>query len=93
MILVDNTSTDTLENLQNARRLLPDTDEILLVTSDFHVPRAIRVAEKQGFTAYGGPAPIRPEYWLKHHFRETLAWVKWIIYDLFGWDIDITWKM
>jgi len=95
-ILMDTTSQDTLENITHARDLLREagigTDSALIVTSDFHVPRSVAIAKHLGFDAYGASAYTKPEYWAKYHAREMLAWVKWEIYDIFGWKIDLTWK-
>ena len=92
-ILTEDTSTNTLENMRNARALMPDVSDILLVTSDFHVPRATAAAESMGFTVHTASARISENWWLRHHTRELLAWVKWEMYDLFGWEIGFTVKM
>lgn len=80
MILMDPNSFNTNENLRNAAALLKDRPEVrrvLIVTSDYHVPRAMALAEDFGFEAGGLGAPCKPEYWLKNHAREALAWVKY----------------
>lgn len=84
-ILMDESSFNTRENLANARRLLPEeVSRVLIVTSDYHLPRALALAADTGFDASGVGSPIKAEYWLKNHFREGLAWVK---YWLQGWGI------
>ena len=50
---------------------------MLVVTSDYHVPRSLALARDQGFEAVGLGSPCKPEYWLKNHARETLAWIKY----------------
>ena len=80
MILMDGESFNTRQNLLNAGRLLKDRPEvikILIVTSDYHVPRAMALAEDQGFRAVGLGSPCKQEYWIKNHFREGLAWIKY----------------
>ena len=80
MILTDPESRNTRENLENARRALMSEGAdptVLIVSSDYHVPRAIALAEDAGFKAAGLGSPCKPEYWIKNHFRETLAWVKY----------------
>jgi len=80
MILADGESFNTRQNLQNAAKLLkdrPGVERILIVTSDYHVPRAMALAEDQGFQASGLGSPCKPEYWIKNHFREGLAWIKY----------------
>ena len=79
-ILMDETSFNTKENLNNAVRLLPTgTIDILIVTSDYHLPRALQVARDLGLNPSGAPSPIKPEFWLKNHTRETLAWGKYLL--------------
>ena len=79
-ILTDGKSFNTRQNLRNARELLKDRPEVrkvLVVTSDYHVARAMALAEDQGFTASGLGSPCKQEYWIKNHFREALAWIKY----------------
>ena len=79
-ILMDETSFNTKENLKNAVRLLPPgTLDILIVTSDYHLPRALQVARDLGLNPSGAASPIKPEFWLKNHARETLAWGKYLL--------------
>ena len=80
MILTDPDSFNTKQNLKNAARLLaelPDIRKVLIVTSDYHVPRSLALARDQGYEAIGLGSPCKPEYWLKNHAREALAWVKY----------------
>ena len=87
MILEDPDSRNTKQNLENARKLLvkeyPDTRRVLIVTSDYHVPRAMAIARDLGFEAEGLGSRCLPEYWLKNHAREALAWVKYWAQKLF----------
>ena len=79
-ILKDPDSFNTNQNLRNAAKLLssmPDIRRVLIVTSDYHVPRALALAEDLGFDACGMGSPCKPEYWLKNHAREALAWCKY----------------
>lgn len=82
-ILTDTESYNTNQNLTNAGRILkerPEVRRVLIVTSDYHVPRAMALAEDMGFEARGLGAPCKPEYWVKNHAREALAWVKyWLV--------------
>ena len=80
MILMDPDSTDTRQNLNNAKNLLSGMEnvrKVLVVSSDYHVPRALALAEDMGFEAIGLGSPCKPEYWIKNHARETLAWIKY----------------
>ena len=79
-ILKDPESFNTKQNLENAASLLkdiPDINRVLIVTSDYHVPRSMAIAEDLGFDACGLGSPCKPEYWLKNHAREALAWCKY----------------
>ena len=79
-ILTDPESFNTRQNLENAGKLLkdrPDVQKVLIVTSDYHVPRSLALAKDQGYEATGLGSPCKPEYWLKNHAREALAWIKY----------------
>ena len=79
-ILTDDKSFNTRQNLANAKALLPDNiQKVLIVTSDYHLPRAMALAEDTGFEAQGVGSPIKLIYWVKNHYREALAWVKYLL--------------
>lgn len=83
MVIPETKSGDTHANIENAARLLSEKDPAikspLIVTSDYHLPRAIAIAKDLGVNAQGAGSPCRPEigFWLKNHMREALAWVKY----------------
>ena len=80
MILKDPDSFNTVQNLKTAKRLLDDYPEVrnvLIVTSDYHVPRSLAIAGDLGYAATGLGSPCLPDYWIKNHARETLAWCKY----------------
>ena len=79
-ILTDPRSFNTNENLENAQELLKgyqDIKRVLIVTSDYHVPRSMAIAQDLGFEAEGYGAKCLPERWIKNHARESLAWCKY----------------
>lgn len=78
-LLVDAASFNTRQNLRHAAELLADTgaETVLIVTSDYHLPRAMALAEDMGLNATGRGSPIKPEYWIKNHAREALSWIKY----------------
>ncbi len=79
-ILKDPDSFNTNQNLQNAAKLLQDLpwiQRVMIVTSDYHVPRAMALARDLGFDACGMGSPCKQEYWIKNHAREALAWCKY----------------
>lgn len=86
-VLADTSSATTLENLRYARRLLQDnglSQRVCVVTSDYHLPRALALAEDVGLQATGIGSATKPEYWIKNHSREALAWVKYWAQKLLG---------
>jgi uncharacterized SAM-binding protein YcdF (DUF218 family) len=79
-ILKDPDSFNTNQNLKNAAGLLrdlPGIQKVMIVTSDYHVPRAMALARDLGFDACGMGSPCKQEYWIKNHAREALAWCKY----------------
>ena len=80
-ILMDDTSFNTRQNLTNAQKLLgDDVKKVLIVTSNYHLPRAMALARDTGFEPQGVGAPIKLIYWPKNHYREALAWVKYLLH-------------
>ncbi|MDQ5897635.1 MAG: hypothetical protein RLZZ592_2829 [Pseudomonadota bacterium] len=78
-LILEDASTSTHENLVFSRPLLaqagldPDHARILVVTSDFHVPRSLRIARQAGYRAVAGagaptPASVRWNAWLREYF-------------------------
>lgn len=54
-ILLEQASTSTVENLTFSRSLCsPDTDSVVIVTSDFHLYRACQIAKKLGYQSISG---------------------------------------
>jgi SanA protein len=79
-VTMDETSMDTKQNIANAMRLLPPgTVDVMIVTSDYHLPRALQIARDLGINPSGAGSPIKPEFWWKNHLRETLAWGKYFL--------------
>ena len=80
-ILMDEESFNTRQNIANAVKLLEgrDVNHVLVVTSDYHLARAMAIAEDAGLNASGVGAPtlqgLRP--WVKNQGREGLAWIKY----------------
>lgn len=80
-ILMDDKSFNTRQNIANAVTLLDgrEVDHVLVVTSDYHLPRAMAIAEDAGLDAsgLGSPTKLGLRFWLKNHGREGLAWIKY----------------
>lgn len=78
--IAETASTSTEENILNALKLLPeDIGRVLIVTSDYHLPRALAIARDLGVDACGAGALTLPEYWFKNRSREALAWGKYLL--------------
>ena len=79
-ILMEDTSYNTRQNLAHAQKLLgEDVKKVLIVTSNYHLPRAMALARDTGFEPQGVGAPVKLIYWPKNHYREALAWVKYLL--------------
>ena len=79
-VMMDESSFNTWENIMHAISLLPTgMQDVLIVTSEYHLPRAMQIARDQGLNPSGVGSPIKPEYWIKNHARETLAWGKYLV--------------
>ena len=74
-------STDTKENLRNAMEILTQLgcSRPVVVTSDYHLPRAMQIMRVMGMEPQGMGSPCKKGifFWLKNHGREALAWVKY----------------
>lgn len=79
-IKMDMASFNTAQNIQEAIYLLPEgTKEVLIITSDYHLPRALAIARDLSLQPEGMGSAILPEYWWKNHLRETMAWGKYYV--------------
>lgn len=84
-IHTDPTSTDTYQNIRNAKEIIEalGLSSPLIITSDYHLSRAMDIAKAEGLKSQGAASPTKQEFqfWVKNHGREALAFVKfWLIY-------------
>jgi len=77
-VIAETASFNTRENLVHARAIMEERglSQALVVTSDYHVARALALCRQVGIAATGKGSPSKPEYFLKNHFREGLSWIK-----------------
>lgn len=76
-IVRESRSTTTAENIRYSRELLPEGASVGVVTNDFHLYRALRIAEKNGLAgARGLAAPSNPLYLPHALLRECAAILK-----------------
>lgn len=78
-IMQEDRSTSTVENIRFSRPLIAGVEAAGLVTNDFHLPRALAIARKQGLALRGIAAPSHPWYLPNNLLRECLAIVKGLI--------------
>ena len=77
-VVAETASFNTRENLVYARAIMEHRglEQALVVTSDYHVARALELCRQTGIAATGKGSPSKPEYFIKNHFREGLSWIK-----------------
>lgn len=82
-LLLDESSFDTRQNINNARALMEERGwtKALVVTSDYHVERALWMARDAGIEARGlaaaTPHTFRAYWWGR--IRETISWVLYAV--------------
>ncbi|MDO4491390.1 MAG: YdcF family protein, partial [Lachnospiraceae bacterium] len=77
-IILEDQSRNTTENVRNSMELVDLTGKrVGIVTSNFHMFRSLRLAEKQGLTdPFGIPAGSNPWFLPNNMLREFLAVIK-----------------
>lgn len=85
-IFLEDQSLNTMQNLTNAKAIMEREgfETAMIVTSNYHVERAVRLCKDAGIDAAGVNAP-GPLYWhnrMKARIRESMSW---IYYFIFGW--------
>ena len=77
-VVAETASFNTRENLIYARAIMEHRglSQALVVTSDYHVARALELCRQTGISATGKGSPSKPEYFIKNHIREGLSWIK-----------------
>ena len=75
-IILEDKSTTTLENLENCKAIIESREGrkyTVLVTSNYHVYRALRYCRKIGFDCTGVGSHVAPYYWPSAVIREFIA--------------------
>ncbi|MBP3657214.1 MAG: YdcF family protein [Clostridia bacterium] len=77
-VIAETASFNTRQNLDYAKAIMEHRGltQALVVTSDYHVARALELCRQAGIRATGKGSPSKPEYFIKNHFREGLSWIK-----------------
>lgn len=72
-IIPEDKSADTIGNFRNAASLIDSQDPVILVTGNYHMYRAARIAARAGFmTVYRCPAPSTWLYYPANVMWETV---------------------
>ena len=81
MTISENTSRNTDENIRNTKAIMQDRGFrfALIVTSDYHVRRALAICGRYRISAIGAGSASLRRYYLKNHAREFLAWIKFYL--------------
>jgi uncharacterized SAM-binding protein YcdF (DUF218 family) len=83
-IILEDKSTDTVENITFSKKLIPDHLETgLIVSNDFHLYRAKSIAKDQGLSLQGIPAETPTIAIPKSYLREYLAITKYYLVTFF----------
>ncbi len=88
-ILVEANSTNTFQNITFSKELVEekfpefdlDSEEIGIITNDYHVFRGVMMAKRFGFHAVGIPAKTPPTTLVKGYVREYFGVLKYIFLD------------
>ena len=72
-VFMDHAGFSTYESLYRAKNIF-GVDKVIIVTQEYHLPRALYIAEQMGIEAYGVPADYRTYFGqYKRDIREVLA--------------------
>ncbi len=86
-IIMEDKSRNTRQNLEFAMELAQkhglDT-RVVVVSQNFHMYRAVRLARSAGFEAYGLPAETDAIIFPSYYGRELLSLTKWYCEELLG---------
>ena len=82
-IYLEDRSVNTVENLRNAQRIMTEKGwkRAILVTSDYHLQRALWLARDLGMNACGAAARSnpRPMKRIKARLRESVSWMLYFV--------------
>ena len=85
-LVIEDTSTNTKENIVFSKKLIPThLTHGGVVTNDYHLYRTIKIAEKQGLNLIGLPAKTPAISRLKSHLREYAAITSYRINKEINW--------
>jgi len=87
-IFMEDQSFNTVQNLAHAREIMEEQgfETALIVTSNYHIERAMRLTADAGIQATGvsAPGPLYLHNRLKARLRESGAWAKYLVVGMVG---------
>jgi uncharacterized SAM-binding protein YcdF (DUF218 family) len=77
-IKMEDSSTNTNENIRYSKKIIQDENaKVAVVTNGFHIYRAIKIAQKQGFNEIQGlAAPSDSRLFINYYVREVFGVIK-----------------
>ena len=74
-MIVEDKALDTIENIRNSKEyIVPEGSSVGIITSNYHVFRALRIAEKQGLENVYGMAADAPAAFVPHNMvKEAIS--------------------
>lgn len=87
-VVAETQSVNTVENLRFAKEIMRERgwSTALVCTSDYHLTRAVWIAQMEGVSAFGlsAPSPKPLGVWLFSRLRECASWTFYGVRSLFG---------
>lgn len=81
-LLLEKESATTAQNISNSRKMIEQDASVGIVTNNFHVFRAVRIAEKQGMEKVCGIAADTTKLYLPNNMlREFFAVMKFLLFN------------
>ncbi|NMD37153.1 MAG: YdcF family protein [Christensenellaceae bacterium] len=80
-VIAETNSYSTYENIEKSMEILKSKNlsKPIIITSDYHIPRAMAIAKDYGLEPQGISSPTEPKFWVKNYGREVLAWGKYFL--------------
>lgn len=89
--LLEQKSTNTLENLENSKKLIPGVGSVVVVSDAYHLPRAFLIAKAVGFSRvyWSAPAsnyykPAELAWYYGREFVAVLAYIPKLVFTYFS---------
>ena len=87
-LIVEDQSTNTIQNLRNAKAIMEERGYACaaMITSDYHLTRALWIARDVGIHVWGiaAPSPHTPKGFVKTRCKEAASWLLYLRRKLNG---------